>query len=136
MSKSILGTITRQSTDTVWPFFIFYEANDTNFDVLDGTTKCQTYMKGNPDTDLVLYVQHVFEDEAFYETYKDTANQHIPLWKTTANASEVESYMTANNVTVDLEELTNPDLSGYTLISEVDPESTPDEAITYYENKK
>lgn len=135
MSKSIHATITRTDVSTVWPFFIFYEENDRNFDVLDETTKCQTYMKGNPDTDLVLYVHHLFEDEAFFDSYKDTAYNHIPLWKTSANASEVDAYMTANNVTVELEEQTNPSLAGFVVISDVAPESTPAEAIQYYETK-
>lgn len=135
MSKSIHVTISRPDVSTVWPFFIFYEANANNFDVLDDTGKCKSYMKGNPESDLVLYVHHIFEDEAFYETYKDTANQHIPLWKTSANASEVDAYMTENNITAEIEEQTNPSLAGYVIITDIPLENPPEDFADFYANK-
>lgn len=112
MSTSVRGTITRPNLDTVWPFYIFFGATTNNFFTLSnyGATH---WVKGDPTTDLVLVVDHYYEDDNDFNTNKAASYEIIPLWKNSSNANEVESYQTANNVTVVLEEVTNPDLSGF-----------------------
>lgn len=119
MAISIRGTFTRPNTDTVWAMYIFYDAVVQNIAVFNETGKIATYMKGNPATDLSLIVDHYFDDEAFFAEYKETAYQHIPSWGTTENMTEMLAYQEENGLTLVLEEVSNPDLSGYTIIEEV-----------------
>lgn len=119
MASSIRGTFTRPDTDTVWAMYIFYDAVVENVTVFNETGKIATYMKGNPATDLTLVVDHYFDDDAFFAEYKATAYQHIPSWGTAANMSEMTAYQEENNLTLTLEEVSDPDLTGYVAIEEV-----------------
>jgi hypothetical protein len=121
MAISIRGTFTRPNVDTVWAMHIFYDAVVENISIFNDTGKISTYMKGNPATDLTLVVDHYFTDEAFFAEYKDTAYQHIPSWGSAANMSEMTAYQEENGLTLTLEEVSNPDLTGYTAIEEVTP---------------
>lgn len=119
MAISVRGTFTRPTTDTVWSMYVFFGGLTDNIDALDSTGKVTTYMKGNPVTDLVLVVDHYVSDDAWFVANKDMMYEHIPLWKTADNGADVEAYHTANGITVTLEEVFNPDLTGYTPIREV-----------------
>jgi len=119
MAVSIRGTFTRPTTETVWSMYVFFQGLTYNIDMLDSTGKVTTYMKGNPATDLVLVVDHYVSDDAWFVANKDMMNEHIPLWKTADNGDEVEAYHTETGIVVTLEEVANPDLTGYTPIREV-----------------
>jgi len=113
MAKSIRGTFTRPSTSSFWAMNVFYNNVVENVAIFTSTGEIETYMKGDPENDLVLVVDHVFRHDDFFEDYKTEAYKHIPSWKTAATATEVDEYMLANNQTLVLEEVDNPDLTGY-----------------------
>lgn len=119
MSKSIRGTFTRPNVDTVWSMYIFLDTVVANIERFNATGHITTYMKGNPATDLSLVVDHVFDDEVFFESYKEEAYKYIPSWGTPETIDEVNSYAEDNGLTLVLEEVDNPDLTGYQLIEEV-----------------
>jgi hypothetical protein len=119
MSISIRGTFDRPATDTVWAMYIFATGLIANIDALDATGKVQTLIKGDPVTDLELVVDHYIEDEAWFAANTSSVYQHLPLWITPDNKTEVEAYQTANGITVTLKEVSNPDLTGYTPIRDI-----------------
>jgi len=119
MAISIRGTFVRPTTDTVWSMYVFFGGLTYNIDTLDSTGKVTTYMKGNPATDLTLIVDHYVSDDAWFVANKDMMMNHLPLWVTPDNTADVDAYHAANGITITLEEIFNPDLTGYTPIREV-----------------
>ena len=119
MANSIRGTFTRTNTSTVWSMYVFFVGLTDNINALDATGKVATYMKGNPATDLSLTVDHYVADDAWWASNKDSLYQHIPLWKTSTNQADVDTYHTENNITVTTEEVADPDLTGYVPIRDV-----------------
>ena len=118
MSASIRGTITRPNLDTVWPFYIFFGATTENYLTLSshGATH---WIKGDPVTDLVLVVDHYYANDEDFATNKANSYQFIPLWKNSSNSGDVESYQTTNNISVVLEEVSNPDLADFLPLSAI-----------------
>ncbi len=125
MAKSIRGTFTRPNTESIWAMYIFYDTVVENIRTFHETGKIITYMKGDPSTDLSLVVDHVFTDDEFFTEYKDTAYTIIPSWGTPATMDEINAYMSANNQTLVLEEVDNPDLTGYVPIESVPRHQMP-----------
>jgi hypothetical protein len=119
MSKSIRVTMTRPNITTVWPFDIdpwnltlesqFFEAV---------TFGIQSWIIGNEDNDLTLVVDHYFANDADFEAIKELAYTRIPLWTNDSNRTDSNEYCLANNITVAITEVDNPDLSAYTQITE------------------
>lgn len=119
MSISIRGTFDRPNTETIWSMYIFATGLEANLDALDATGKVHTTMKGDPVTDLVLIVDHHVEDEAWFAENKDFIYQHVPLWITADNSAEVDDYHASTGITVSMEEVSNPDLTGYVTARDV-----------------
>lgn len=117
MSKSIRVTMTRPSTTTVWPFDInpwdltlqsqFFEFENLGI---------ESWIIGNEDNDLTLVVDHYFANDADFEEQKDLAYTKIPLWTDNTNRNDSNDYCQANNISVEVTEVENPDLSAYTRI--------------------
>jgi hypothetical protein len=119
MSKSIRVTMTRPSTTTVWPFDIepwkpTLENQFLEFENLG----IQSWIIGNEDNDLTLVVDHYFTDNANFEVQKNLAYTKIPLWTNNSNRPGSDEYCQANNITIEITEVDNPDLSAYTQITE------------------
>jgi len=119
MAKSIRGTFTRPDTNSVWAMYVFFDTVVENISRFNDTGKITTYMKGNPDTDLTLVVDHVFSDDAFFDEYESTARLYIPSWGTPDTIDEVNAYQSETGQTLVLEDVNNPDLTGYTQIEHV-----------------
>lgn len=115
MAFSIRGTFTRPNTDTVWDMHVFFDAVVTNVLALNDLGVV-THMSGNPLTDEVLVVDHYFADDSLFAEKKEQAYNHIPAWITPENQQEALDYATENGTTVELEEVSNPNLTGYVLI--------------------
>lgn len=116
MSVSLRVVMTRPTVATVWPFDIWPTVLESNFTALE-SAGVESWIQGNEDTDLVVTVDHHFNDNDFYASYKDTALQQIPLWKTASNASEVELYQTDNSITSPITEVADPDHTGWERIT-------------------
>lgn len=118
MTKSIRGTFTRPSTDSVWAMYVFFPTVVDNINYFDslGVT---THMKGDPATDLTLVADHVFADEDSFADLKDVVYARVPAWTTAENRAEYEEYAADNGQTLVLEEVDNPDLTGYVDIHDV-----------------
>jgi len=112
MSVSLRVVMTRPNISTVWPFDIWPMVLESNFNALEAAG-VESYIQGHEDRDLVITVDHHFNDDAFFASYKDTALQYIPLWKTSANADEVDLYQNDNNITSPITEVANPDHTGW-----------------------
>jgi hypothetical protein len=132
MAKSIRVTMTRPNLDTVWPFDInpWGIILQSNFSAGE-QVGIQTWILGNEDTDLTLVVDHYFSDDADFESLKDIAYTKIPLWIDDSNRTEANEYHQANNITVEIVEVSNPDLSAYTRILE-ERDRTLDAVKTLY----
>lgn len=118
MTKSIRGTFTRPSTDSVWAMYVFFPTVAENVAFFE-TMNIITYMKGNPDSDLTLIVDHVFPDETNFDLNKATVYSRIPAWTNDADRAAAEEYTSDNGQTLVLEEVTDPNLTGYIKISDV-----------------
>ena len=118
MAKSIRGTLIRPTPETVWDMHVFFDGVVENVSILNSTGQITTYLKGNPLTDLILIVDHYFEDDEFFESYKATAYEYLPAWITAANKQEALDYSRENGTSVILEEIDNPDLTGYVPIEQ------------------
>jgi hypothetical protein len=110
MSVSIRAKITRPNTSTVWPFVQFVSDLTANYELL---TQCDSYFKGNKETDLEVYVDHYFPTADGFALNKDAVYALIPLWQTEANREAATNYCTANNIVTTFEEINEPDLTGY-----------------------
>ena len=116
MSAAIRVVITRPTTSTVWPFDIWPTVVESNWNALEDAG-VESWIIGNEDTDLEITVDHYFADDALFASYKETALQHIPMWKNTENSAEVNLYQTDNNVVSPITEVANPDYTGWTKIA-------------------
>lgn len=112
MSVSLRVVMTRPTVATVWPFDIWPMVLASNFETLENAG-VESWLQGNEDTDLVITVDHHFNDNDLFTSYKDTALQYIPLWKNTSNSSEVELYQTDNSITSPITEVADPDHTGW-----------------------
>lgn len=110
MGISIRCTMTRPNTSTVWPFIQFLDDLTANFYAL---VICDSYFKGNQETDLEVVVDHYFTTEEAFNLNKDEIYAKLPLWQTDANKASNEAYMASSGCTVTYTEVTDPDLSEY-----------------------
>ena len=119
MSRSIRVTMTRPTTDTVWPFDIspWNSTLLTNFLNFEDNN-IQSWILGDEDDDLVVIVDHYFSDDSTFLSLKDHAYARIPLWTNNENRTESDEYCLANNITIEIVEVENPDLVDYTRIDE------------------
>lgn len=118
MSKSIRGTFTRPDTSSVWAMYVFFPTTVENITFFENLG-VHTYMKGDPETDLTLVVDHVFADNASFDSLSGVVYPRIPAWTVDSSKAEAEEYASDNGQTLVLEEVENPDLTGYTDIREV-----------------
>jgi len=119
MSRSIRVTMTRPTTDTVWPFDIspWNSTLLTNFLNFEDNN-IQSWILGDEDDDLVVIVDHYFSDDSNFLSLKDHAYARIPLWTNNENRTESDEYCLANNITIEIVEVENPDLANYTRLDE------------------
>ena len=118
MAVSIRVTMTRPNISTIWPFDLYPWSEGqlvTNFNALESAS-VQTWIKGNEDDDLTLVIDHYFPTNELFDSYKTTAYTQIPLWEDVNNKTEADEFIAANNMTVTIAEVTEPDLSGYVQI--------------------
>jgi hypothetical protein len=110
--------MTRPNTTTIWPFDIspwnltlqsqFFEFENLGI---------QSWIVGNEDNDLLLIVDHYFVNDSDFDAQKELAYSKIPLWTDDNNRAESDEYCQSNNITIEITEVTNPNLSGYTRIT-------------------
>jgi hypothetical protein len=113
MSKAIRVTITRTSPDTEWPFALFEEATQAAADFYRGFAAAPSisYLKDMDPMANTCVVYHVFQTPAELDDNHTALYTHIPWWKTTANAAEVDAFTTASGMVVTVDEVTDPDLT-------------------------
>ena len=111
-STSIRVTITRPNTAVAWPFEIFKDDTNTSADdYLAHVTNNQSFISGFEGIECI--VDHHFPDSADLVTYHDELYASIPWWNNSTNAAEVATYIAANNITVAISEVVDPDHTGY-----------------------
>ena len=65
---------------------------------------------------LILEVHHYFPTDELFEQYKNIAYTCIPGWVEQFSAEDLAAYYAVNHITVTLEEISDPDLTGYELL--------------------
>ena len=110
--KSTRVTVTRPNTTVEWPFIIFLDQTKASADLhlamLPGI-EVKSYVQGG-DT-LTAIVDHTVSDNAVFDTNKELINSEILWWEPAENAEACQAYLTANDVTATITEVTDPDLS-------------------------
>lgn len=129
MSTSIRAVITRPSTSVQWPSHEFVFVTQSNYVSLDATGKVQTFVKGDIENDLEIIADHFVADDAYFDTHKVQIHAHIPIWKDSTNAAEVDDYVSKHGITVTLSDVKNPDLTGFTPIAVLSPVDFPADYI-------
>lgn len=113
MAKSIRVTMTRPDTDTTWWFDQYPVDVTANFQtLLDNGT--EMWVKGDEDNDLTIVADHYFPTDDLYDSYGETANGLIPVWK---NSDGVDEFETSNGLSATVEVVNDPDLTGYTEVT-------------------
>ena len=109
MAKSIRVTMTRPDTDTTW-WFDEYPVDVTAVwsTLLDAGV--EMWVKGDEDTDLTVIADHYFPSDDLYDSYGETANGLIPVWK---DSDGVDDFETENGLSSTVEVINDPDLTGY-----------------------
>lgn len=109
MSKSIRVTVTRPDLATEFPWTVFLS------DVATECTGWRTAFPGNPSylhmdnmESTTAIVDHVITNDADLETNREAMLAFIPWWETPGNLTEVTAYMSANNITYTISEITAP----------------------------
>lgn len=116
MSKSIRVTMHRPNNTVSWPFDMWPIQTEETFNLMS-RHNCDTYVKGSEDDDLTIIVDHFFASNDNFTELREDAYGVIPIWKGANNASDVDAYHTANNITYTVEDITDPDLTGYTKVT-------------------
>jgi|SRR6056300_354436 len=109
MAKSIRVTMTRPDTDTTWWFDQYPADTFTNFQTLLNAG-VELWITGDEDSDLTVVADHYFPTDELYDSYAETANTMIPVWKNSEGADEFES---ENGLSSTVEVIDEPDLTGY-----------------------
>ena len=130
MSKSIRVTLTRPdlSTEPPWspaPGFLTDTANASD--------AWKAAFPGNPSylhvdnlDNLNMIIDHIVTNDADLETHRTAMMALLPWWKNATNASAVDAYMAANNLTFAITEVDAPtDTSGYIVITDLSSLSPP-----------
>lgn len=113
MAKSIRVTMTRPDTDTTWWFDQYPVDTSNGFQtLLDAGV--ELWINGDEDNDLTVVADHYFPTDELYDSYAETANTMIPLWK---NSDGVNAFETENGLSATTEVIDDPDLTGYTEVT-------------------
>lgn len=126
MPKSIKVAATKSNKEDQWPLFFTPELmkNKKILQDIGINSYILSSMANYPHTtntyfllnDLLLISnQYYFSTDEMFSRYKDIVYNHIPLYKTAFSDNELLEYYALNHINVTIEEIDNPDLSGYVL---------------------
>jgi hypothetical protein len=124
MSKSIKATATKLSEQDQWPID-FGRQTDEIKSLMDAGMKVywlpmmfEYALSYGWNKLLTLEAHHYFPTDELFERYKNIAYTCIPGWVQPLSAEDLAAYYAANHITVTLEEISNPDLTGYELFED------------------
>ena len=116
MSKSFKVTAVKLSHADLWPDMEI--RTDTLDRLLNAGVKiyCTPLMNNVYWSELLtLEVHHYFPTDELFERYKNIAYTCIPRWVEEFSPEDLAAYYAANHITVTIEEISDPDLTGYEL---------------------
>jgi len=120
MSKSIKATAVKFSERDHWPEIPNITTNKIE-SLIDAGMKIYWSLlmfncsPGRWNELLTLEVHHYFPTDELFESYKNIAYTCIPGWVDQFSPEDLAAYYAANHITVTLEEISDPDLSGFEL---------------------
>lgn len=120
MSKSIKITAVKLSHADLWPHTEIRTdtSTDTHDSLLNTGVKiyCTTLMNVvNYSELLTLKFHYYFPTDELFESYKNITYTCIPKWINEFSPEDLAAYYAANHITITIEEISNPDLTGYEL---------------------
>lgn len=126
MPKSIKVDATKSNKEDQWPFFFTSECmkNKKILQDIGINSYILSSMANYPHLNntyleckdlLMISAQYYFSTDEMFSRYKDIVYNHIPLYKTAFSDNELLEYYAFNHINVTIEEIDNPDLSGYVL---------------------
>jgi hypothetical protein len=127
MSKSIKLVATKSSKEDQWPLF-FQKEIEKNLKILrdigvqeyilpdSNSWNLDEWDQASNNNRLLLSYQYYFPTDELFSRYKNIAYNCIPAYKTAFSDNELLEYYSLNHINVTLEEIDNPDLTGYVLL--------------------
>lgn len=116
MSKSFKVTAVKLSHADLWPDMKI--STDTLDRLMNAGVKiyCTPLMNNVYWSELLtIEVHYYFSTDELFESYKNIKYTCIPGWVEEFTPEDLAAYYAANHITVTIEEISDPDLTGYEL---------------------